>query len=306
MTTPRRELSAATARSLAVAAQAARQHGVLSRAQLAACGVGPDSIARWARNGRLHIVHRGVYALGHVASSTESRAMAAVLACGPGAVLSHRSAALLWQLGITWRGPVEITAPARRRHPGLRIHRSRTLDAGATTTERGIPVTTVARTIVDLADVLGERQLARAVNEAQVTRHLDPAELAALLQQSPGRRAHVRLAPHLARTEPPTRSAFEDAFLAFAAGHGLPAPQTNRRVAGYEVDVLWRRRRLVVELDGRAFHSHARAFERDRERDANLLAAGYRVLRVTWQRLTREPEREAARLRALLVGDAPG
>jgi very-short-patch-repair endonuclease len=202
--------------------------------------------------------------------------MAAVLACGPGAALSHRSAAALW--GLTrWDRPIEVTAGNARRHDGILVHRSRTLTRAALTRHYGIPVTTPARTLDDLARVLDPRSLTRAVNEARL-RHLvtrDPAETG------------------------PTRSVFEDAFLAFVDRHDLPRPKVNQIVAGYEVDMLWRPQALIAELDGRAYHEDA--FEEDRDRDATLTAAGLRVVRVTWQCLTRQEEREAARFRALLA-----
>ena len=163
------------------------------------------------------------------------------------------------------------------RHAGILVHRSRTLTRADLTRHYGIPVTTPARTLADLARVLDPRSLTRAVNDARLR--------------------------NLVRTEPgqpgPTRSVFEDAFLAFVHRHGLPAAEVNQLVAGYEVDMLWRPQRLIAELDGRAYHEDT--FEEDRERDATLTAAGLRVVRVTWRRLTRQEEREAARFRALLA-----
>jgi very-short-patch-repair endonuclease len=201
--------------------------------------------------------------------------MAAVLACGPSAVLSHRSAAALWGL-IRWNGAIEVTAPTARRHDGVLVHRSRTLTRDTITRHYAIPVTTPERTLHDLARVLDPTSLNRAVNDARL-RHLVKID---------------------AETGP-TRSVFEDAFLAFLARHHLPRPEVNQQIAGYEVDMLWRSQRLVAELDGRAYHENA--FEEDRERDATLVAAGLRVVRVTWRRLTRQEEREAARFRALLA-----
>jgi very-short-patch-repair endonuclease len=241
-----------------------------------------------------------VYAVGYRSGSSLARAMAAVLACGPDAVLSHRSAAALWDIAVSGAGPVEVTTRTGRRHPEVTVHRSTTLTPQQVTTHFGIPVTTVARTLIDLADVLDDRALARAFNEAQITRRMRLGELATFLPHLKGRRAATRLRPFVEHPARPTRSVLEDTFLALIASHALPPPQVNQRVAGYEVDMLWREQRLVAELDGRRYHEHDRAFERDRERDANLLAAGYRVVRVTWQRLVRQPEREAERLRALL------
>jgi very-short-patch-repair endonuclease len=225
--------------------------------------------------------------------------MAAVLASGPESVLSHRSAAALWEIARRWPTTTEVTAPTRRDRPGLRVHRSRTLGSDDTTMHFGIPVTAPARTILDLADVLEDAALARAVNEARLLRRLDLEDLAKLLERSSGR-ATTRLCLFVERAGAPTRSVFEDTFLRFVERHGLPPPRVNQTVAGHEVDMLWRQQRLIVELDGLAYHAGDEAFEVDRERDATLVAAGYSVLRLTWRRLTHHPAREAARLRSLL------
>ncbi len=285
---------------LAIARLAARQHGVVTRGQLLAAGLGARAIAHRVAAGRLHRLHRGVYAVGYVPAGASARALAAVFACGPGAVLSHRSAALLWELVESAPAAVEVTAPSKRRRGGVAIHRSRAMTGQEVTTRRGVPVTTPVRTLVDLADVLDDRGLARVVNEAQLRRLVRPDELAAALERASGRRAMTRLRAFIARADAPTRSVLEDAFLAFVDRHGLPRPSVNRRVAGFEVDMLWSRQRLIVELDGHASHDRPATFEADRERDAELTAAGFRVVRVTWRRLRGHPDREAARLVALL------
>jgi very-short-patch-repair endonuclease len=190
--------------------------------------------------------------------------------------------------------------PGDRRLPGLHVHRSRTLLAHDVTVHFGIPVTTPARTILDLADVLDDAALARAVNEARLMAHMRLGDLAELLARSPGRRGTGRLRAFVERADAPTRSVFEDAFVAFIAKHALPQPELNQIIEGYEVDAVWRAQRLIVELDGRAYHDGPDRFEHDREKDAQLLDAGWRVLRVTWRRLTQQPAREAARLRALV------
>jgi very-short-patch-repair endonuclease len=282
-----------------VARRAALQYGVLTRAQLLAAGLDEATIEYRLRTGRLHRVHRGVYAVGYVSSSPLTRAMAAVLACGCDAVLSHRSAAALWDIDPSWRGAVEVTSPSGRQHRGVVVHRSRTLTSLDVTKHAGIPVTTVARTLIDLADVLDDPALARAVNEAQV-RGLRLEKLGMLLARSPGRRAAARLRDVVGRAETPTRSVLEDRFVEFVERYELPRPEINQRIAGYEVDMLWRSQRLVAELDGRRFHESPGSFERDREKDACLLACGYRVVRVTWRRLANQPAREAQRLRKLL------
>ena len=245
--------------------------------QLLAAGFVARSIAHRVETGRLIRLHRGVYAVGHRPPSPHARAMAAVLACGPGAVLSHRSAAALWDLG-RWPREVEVIARNARQHDGIRVHRSRTLTRADITRHYAIPVTTPARTLKDLARVLNPPALTRAVNEARLRQLVSRDE-----------DAHTG----------PTRSVFEDAFLAFIDRHGLPQPEVNQHIEGYEVDMLWRPQRLIAELDGRIYHEDT--FEADRERDATLTAAGLRVVRVTWKRLTRQEEREAARFRALLA-----
>lgn len=283
-----------------IARRAAPQHGIVTRRQLLALGVGEEAVAHRARVGRLLRVHHGVYAVGHRPPSPLARAMAAVLACGPAGVLSHRSAAALWGIDSRWRSPVEVSAPTGRRHRGVRVHRSRTLTRRDVTIHFGIPVTTVARTLLDLASVLNDKALARAVNDAQLKCRLRLDDLAALLARSPGR-ATGRLRTFVDRGDAPTRSAFEDVFLSFVDRFGLPRPKVNQDVAGYEVDILWPEHKLIVELDSRAFHDSDQPFEQDRNRDADLLAAGYPVIRITWRRLNDTPALEARRLTALLA-----
>jgi len=210
--------------------------------------------------------------------------MAAVLACGPHAALSHRSAGALYGL-IRHHGPPEVTAPTKHTHPGITVHRA-TVER---TTHYGIPTTTPARTLLDLADVVDPASLTRAVNDARLRHLVRDTDLRAIAT-APGRRTTALRPTHEA-----TRSVFEDAFLAFCDRHDLPRPEVNAVVHGYEVDMLWRPQRLIAELDGRAYHEHT--FEEDRERDAHLLAHGLRTVRITWNRLT---TKEAMRIRHLL------
>jgi len=278
---------------------------VVSRAQVLAAGADRMAIEYRLKVGRLVEVHRAVYAVGHLPPSPHSRAMAAVLACGPEAVLSHRPAAALWGFAAPSHGPIEVSAPTAHRRRGVRVHRTRTLTPQDITTHFGIPVTTPARTLVDLADQLGDRALARAVNEARVLRRVSNQEIAAIVARSPGRRATSRISPLIEQLGGPTRSVFEDAFLRFTRAYRLGTPEVNFAIAAHEVDFLWRPERLIVELDSRTFHQTTRAFEEDRDRDADLLVAGLSVVRITWSRLTREPAREAGRLDALLRARRP-
>jgi len=218
--------------------------------------------------------------------------MAAVLACGPDAALSHRSAAALWRILPRWHSPTEVATPTKRAHPGIHVHRSPNADA---TTHYGIRVTTPARTLVDLADVLPDRALTRALNEAQVQRLTTPPELATLFTRYPGRRTSP-LTPERGAT----RSTLEDDFVRFLKRHDLPLPELNQTIAGHEVDAVYREHQLVIELDSRQFHTTTRAFEQDRDRDADLLNAGFPTLRITDQRLKHDPTNEAQRLRQIL------
>ncbi len=284
----------------AIARVAAGQHGLVTREQLLAMGLTARGIQHRCARVRLHRVHGGVYAVGCLVMTTHSRAMAAVLACGPNAVLSHRSAAALWELVPAPGGPVDVTAVGKRRRRGVIAHRSRTLGPGDVTKRSAIPVTTPLRTLVDLADVVDDRTLARAVNEALLLRLVGRDDLANAQARAMGRQAATRLKPFVEVADAPTRSVLEDAFLALVQRARLPRPEVNGRIAGYEVDMLWRAERLIVELDGRAAHDRSQTFEHDRERDAELTDAGFRVVRVTWRRLREQPEREMARLASLV------
>jgi very-short-patch-repair endonuclease len=276
---------------------AADQHGVVTQAQLIAAGLDRDAIAYRRRVGRLHLLHRGVYAVGHRPPSPLATAIAAVLACGPDAVLSHRSAAALWRIVPRWHTPTEVTAPTQHRLKEILVHRSRHQD---TTVHYGIRVTTPLRTLVDLADVLPAKRLTRALNEAQVQRLVTPAELTTLLTRYPGRRT-ARLTPERGAT----KSTLEDDFTRFLKGHHLPLPERNQTIAGHEVDAVYRDHHLVIELDSRQFHATPHAFEQDRDRDADLLNAGFPTIRITHHRLKHHPTKEAQRLSTILLSRNP-
>jgi very-short-patch-repair endonuclease len=284
----------------AIAALAGQQRGFVTRVQLLLMGLGPGAIEYRIRRGWLIPVYTGVYAVGHRPTSPIDRAAAAVLACGDGAVLSHSSAAALWGFEKRWRMPFETTARHALRRSGIRIHRSRALTRDDVRTHLGIRVTSPARTILDLAPTLDAKALTRMVNEALLSNYLRSASLAELLERQPRHPGAKRLRPFVEAGAGPTRSQLEDEFVAFTRRYGLPRPEMNARVAGYEVDALFREERVIVELDGYHFHSSRAAFERERDRDANTLAAGFETVRATWKRLRGAPAREADRLHRIL------
>ena len=293
----------------AIAQVAERQLGLVTRAQLMALGIRRGSVARRIEAGRLHTVHRGVYRVGYPSPLPFSRELAAVLGTGDGAVLSHGSAAYAWALAPEPKGCVEITIPPdrRRARAGIRAHRSM-LPSSDITTCHDIPTTTPTRTLVDMAAAAAPPELERAVENALrrrlATRHALHAALACA-RRRPGTAALRAL---LERAEGPalTRSEAEARMLALVRAARLPPPEHNVRIEAMEVDLLWRDERLVVEIDGYAFHRGRAAFERDRARDAQLAAAGLRVMRVTWRQLVAEPEAIVARLAAALATPASG
>jgi very-short-patch-repair endonuclease len=277
----------------AIVAPAARRHGIVTAAQLAAAGLSADAVRHRVRRGLLIRRHRGVYQVGPIAAPW-AREMAAVLAAGRNAALSHHSAAAVWDLRPAHPGDVHVTVTGQSRHrPGLRIHRSHSLNAAV---HHGLRLTTPARTLTDLAVELTERDLARAAEQAQILRLTDHATLIA----QTGRGA-ARLRRALTTEPALTRSEAERRLLELVRAARLPAPEANVRVAGHEVDLLWRAQRVIVEVDGFAYHGTRAAFERDRRRDAALLAAGYRVIRLTWRQITEEPAAVAALLGGLLA-----
>lgn len=290
-------------RERVLAELAARQYGVVARGQLLAGGLAAGAIERRVAAGRLQPVYRGVYAVGHPTLTVEGRWLAAVLAAGAGAVLSHRSAAGLWDIGAS--GRIEVTAPRHRRPRERLIVHWEALAADEVTEERRIPVTTVARTILDLAAVLPKDRLAKAIHEAEVRRLFDARVLRALLDRHRRRPGTANLRALLDDRDAGsrlTRSELEDRFSAFVARHELPPPRRNHLVDGYECDAVWPAQRLIVELDGHAAHHTHRAFERDRHRDRVLQARGWRVVRLTWRQLDGAA---ATDLAALLGGAEP-
>jgi very-short-patch-repair endonuclease len=293
------DVECAAGRDQCIAELARAQHGVVARWQLLGLGVGRGAISRRVEAKRLHVLHRGVYAVGHRVISQRGWWMAAVLACGPGAVLSHRSAAILWGILEGERGAVDVIVPGRRRgRRGIRVHEGR-VHADEWTVRDGIPVTTAARTLLDLAAHLHPHQLNRALERAEALELSDRTPLVALVERHRGRTGVGRLRAATSEGIRPahTKSELERRFLTFVERAGLPPPRTNVRleVGGdwIEVDCVWPEQRLIVELDSRARHQTTAAFERDRRRDRRAQASGFRTARVT----DRSMRMEASRLR---------
>jgi len=268
-------MDAPTAKDAAIAELAARQHGVVSRTQLYEVGVGRGAVENRVARGLLHRVGRGVYAVGHTALTREGRWLAAVLACGDGALLSHRSAAALWELRATASARIEVTVPPTsglRSNTTIVVHRA----AREPATHRGIPTTTPTQTLTDLSYTLPQRAVERALEQAEKLQLLDVT------------RAGPRLKRIIqAHDFAPTRSDLEIAFLRLCRRHGLPRPHVNAQVNGDEVDFSWPEQRLIVETDSRLHHGTRAAFERDRARDARMTTLGWRTVRFTYLQVMR-------------------
>jgi predicted transcriptional regulator of viral defense system len=279
----------------AIARLAANQQGRVARRQLIALGITHQTIVVRRRRGTLREVHRGVYAVGHAAPTREADWQAAVLATGPGCALSHLSAAELWRLIPYREGHVHVTVNAkRRRQSGIVAHRAG-LHGDEVTAHNGIPVTTVPRTLLDLATYLGSTGLRRAIRQCEYLSLASLHEVGELLARYPNRRGRARLRRALEGVQAApgyTRSVLEEEFLSLVEEVGLPAPELNGVLvlAGkqIEVDCLWRTQRLAVELDGGQAHKTEFAFEEDRRRDRALIAAGFTPMRVTWTSLRSE------------------
>ena len=277
----------------------ARQHGLVTRAQLLAAGVGADAIRHRVRRRRLHLRHRGIYSLVAGELSEVAEDFAAILACGPRAALGARSAVAHYGLLPRPEDGVHVVSTVRGAvRAGIVRHWTRDLPAGDVIVRRGIPVTTLVRALIDFAGgAATDRELELALNEARIRHRLDGP---ALLARARGRPGAARLAGLLAAGPGFTRSEAERRLLRVLRRAALPAPRTNVRLGPVEVDALWADRRLVVEVDGFATHGSSTAFERDRFRDGRLHGAGYRVIRITWRQLTERPEAVAATLGAAL------
>jgi very-short-patch-repair endonuclease len=296
-----------------IADLAARQHGVVSRAQLRALGLGEDAIDYRLATGRLHRVFAGVYTLGGRLFSKQGSWTAAVLASGTDAALSHHSAAALWGLRGYSQSTVHVTVPHQSTSTKqIRRHRSR-LPADEVTLEEGIPVTTVPRTILDLAATEPEETVLALLRESEYRRLWDRLSLWDMVERYPTRKGvrKVRVALNRVKKEPPgrRRSPLEERFAPFLRRHRLPLPRFNDWIliaAGrFQVDCHWPGTKQIVELDGWEGHGTRSAFRNDRAKDRSLSVAGYSVTRLTWNQLEDEPEAIAADLRVLL-GSKPG
>ncbi|HWJ41974.1 MAG TPA: hypothetical protein VNR67_00930 [Solirubrobacterales bacterium] len=285
---------------------ATRQHGVVAWRQLRELGFRETAIKTRLAEGRLYHLHGEVYAVGHTRLAVRAPWWAALLAYGPGAVLSHQSAAVLWGIRRKRRGPIHVTAAGgrqgMRRRKGIWIHRCKFTGEDVTTRD-GFPVTTLPRTLFDLAEVVRFDELKGSAEEAERLKLLRLPELERCCELGRGRRALRPVRRLLGELRPPDegRSPLEIRFAAFLRHHDLPGPVQNVDVLGHEVDALWPAAKLIVELDSWEFHGHRAAFERDRARDLKLMIADYRTIRVTHRRLDREADQLAAQIRQLLA-----
>jgi len=296
----------------AVIARIARaQHGVVSRRQLTALGLTPQQIQRRLTVGLLHRLYAGVYAVGHTRLSDKGHWIAAVKACGPEAALSYRSAAALIEIRPTSRARIDVSSPTRRGRTigAIDAHRADNLRPQDVETVDGIRCTSVARTLLDLTEVLSRREVERAIDQAEVRGRFDLNAIDDVLARANGRHGAPILQAILAEMRfatTITASELEERFLQICIAANLPAPQVNSWIAlpggaGYSPDFAWPERRLIVETDGRAYHDTHRRFEHDRRRDQLLTVAGWRVVRFTWRQVVNERQHVAATLTALLA-----
>jgi very-short-patch-repair endonuclease len=287
------ELPGSRGKEEAIARIATAQSGSITNDQLTRAGLRHSGIGRRSDNGSLHRIYRGVYVVGHEALAPLARETAALLACGDGAVISHSSAAVLWRLVADGRAAadVHVTVIGRkcRSRPGLRAHRAAHLDPLDLRRINGLPVTSAACTLRDLA-ATGSPDLERAFGEAHVQGLLRAGELEMAVERW-GPRAGIGAIRALMSDHASgfTRSGGERALRRLIRAARLPEPRFNVPFHRYELDALWQNHRLVVEVDGFGPHGHRAAFERDRRKDMALVAAGYDVIRVSWRQLNEEP-----------------
>lgn len=274
-------------------ATANRQLGLITWDQLTAVGASASTVHGWVRAARLHRLHPRVYVMGHLALAPLAKELAAQLACGPGAVISHRSAAYLWGLIDDEPSLVEVTLIGRRCRPkpGIRVHSSAKLADRDVRRKGLVRLTYPARTVIDMACELTQDELAWLIAEARARKLLRDGELEAAVEQAGNSRGTAAVRAYLEREGGPvlSRSERERLMRRLVREAGMPQPQSNVRVAGYEVDFLWAEQRVVVEVDSWQFHGHRAAFESDRRKSMRLTDAGYIVIRITARQLTDEP-----------------
>jgi very-short-patch-repair endonuclease len=278
------------------------QHGVVAMWQLEECGYSRWMVNRRVKAAELHPIHRGVFAVGHRRLSYRGQWMAAVLACGPDAVLSHHAAAALWDLRPIPQGQTDVTAPVKRTHEGVRCHVS-SVPAQDRTTIDGIPATGLVRTYLDYAERATPRQLTEALEAGQRRNIFDFRELQSLIDRSPGRKGLKRLTTALGQlTDDPewTQSKLERDFRHLIRTAPVPKPSMNVVVEGEPVDCAWIDQKLILELDGYGYHHTKRRFEDDRRRDMKLQLRGWRVIRVTYERLQTDGPQVVADVRRML------
>jgi very-short-patch-repair endonuclease len=280
-------------------------HGVVTRAQLLAAGITTGELKQRLRSGTLLREHRGVYRVGHRAESVEACYLAAVLACGPGALLCDAAAGHLLVLTRGRPPAPEVLARTERRVAGVRTHRSRRIDRRDATVWRGVPVTTVARTLVDLAATLTLDDLARACHEAGVRYATTPRDVDEVLARRPGRPGAKKLRAVLRGDAHVTLSGLERRFLRVLRAAALELPMTNRPAGGRRVDCRWPDRRLIVELDSYRYHHSRHAWEQDRRREREARARGDEFRRYTYGDVFEQPTLMLAELRTLLVPSRP-
>jgi hypothetical protein len=292
-----------------VAALAARRYGVVGYSELRACGLDRQAIGWRVRRARLVVLHPGVYAVGHAQLRIQGTWLAAVLHCGARAVLSHGDAAALWELAPVRGSRIHVSTPARsgrEPEPPVRLHRVGTLRADERTVHDEIPVTTVARTILDLAATMRSRAIEDLIAQADRLDRFDLTEVRRVIAahpRQPGRRALIDVLDRLQGVgAADLRSRSEIALVQICDDIGVPAPLANVRIGGFTVDFHWPGTNLIVETDGFTYHSMPSVFESDRDRDQVLMLAGYRVARFTYNQLTRQRRRSGRRLRDLLNG----
>jgi hypothetical protein len=282
---------------------AASQYNTVTVEQLTGLGIGRASIEKAVRNGRVRRLYQGVYAMGHADLSPHGHCLAAVLACGPGALLSHWSAAWLQGLLSTKPFPVHVTTPLpRKRRGSIEIHHSRTFTEDDRTVECEIPGTSIARTALDLAPLLRFHRLRRLLKRSEELEAFDLPAFESVLARNKGHRGNKPLRRAVALYEPPrfTRSGTESYFVSLVERAGLPRPSTSYVEAGHELDVYWPELRFAVEIDVFETHGTRESFEADRMRDEDLKLAGIEITRVTGKRLEREPRQVLDRVARLL------